>query len=95
LHWLQTLVKLGAVAVALAAAAALKRADLRRMAALTAATLIAVQLTTTYWMYFYVVWFAPFVLLTLFSARSQQVQHASGRSQAGPVNADSAHRAYD
>jgi hypothetical protein len=95
LHWLQSVVKVGALAVALAAAAALKRPDLRRLAALGAATLIAVQLTTTYWMYFYIVWFAPFALLALFSARSQPVQHVSGPSQAGPVSADSAHRAYD
>jgi hypothetical protein len=89
LHWLQTLVKVGALAVAGWAAIEVRRADLARVAALTAAVLIAVQLTTTYWMYFYIVWFAPFLLLTLF------VQHASAPAQASPVIADSAHRAYD
>src|SRR5262249_12584806 len=47
-----------------------------QLAALVAAVLIAVQLTSSYWFYFYVVWFAPFVLIALFSLdipRSTQI----------------------
>ena len=42
--------------------------DLRQVAALGAAVLIALQLTATYWFYFYIVWFAPLALVAMFGA---------------------------
>jgi hypothetical protein len=37
------------------------------VAALGAAVIIALQLTANYWLYPYIVWFLPFVLVTLFA----------------------------
>lgn len=68
LDWLQTVVKVGAAALALAVAFVPRRVDARGMAALGAAVLIALQLTAGYWFYLYVVWFSPFLLVTAFGA---------------------------
>ncbi len=56
-------------AIALAAAVAFvpRRRSPAQIAALGAAVLIALQLGMTYWFYLYVVWFAPFVLISLFT----------------------------
>ena len=54
--------------LALAAAFVPRRPDLRQVAALGAAILIAVELTATHWFYLYVVWFVPLVLVALFAA---------------------------
>ena len=66
LDWLQTLVKAGAALLAVALFFLPRRRDAVQMAALGAAVLIAVQLPATHWFYFYVVWFAPLVLVALF-----------------------------
>ena len=68
LHWLQLL--LAAVAALLAGAVAFvpRRRDAVQVAALAAAVLIAAQLPAGHWFYFYIVWFAPFVLIALFAA---------------------------
>jgi hypothetical protein len=71
LGWLQGLTKLGAAGLAVAAAFVPRRPDLRQTAALGAAILIAVELTATHWFYLYVVWFVPFVLVTLFAAHAR------------------------
>ena len=63
LDWLQTALKLAAVVVVIAAAAWPGERDVVRLAALSGATLIAVQLPATHWFYFYVIWFAPFALV--------------------------------
>jgi Glycosyltransferase family 87 len=68
LGWLQTIVKVGAVGLALAVAFVPRRPDVRQIAALGAAVLIALQLPVTHWFYLYVVWFVPFVLVTSFGA---------------------------
>jgi Glycosyltransferase family 87 len=68
LDWLQTVVKAGAVGLALAVAFVPRRPDVRQVAALGAAVLIALQLAVTHWFYLYVVWFVPFVLVTMFAA---------------------------
>jgi hypothetical protein len=65
LGWLQTLVKGAAVALALLVGFVPRRVDERRLAALGAAVLIALQLAATHWFYLYVVWFTPFVLVAL------------------------------
>jgi hypothetical protein len=38
------------------------------VAALAAAVIVATQLPVGHWFYFYIVWFAPFVLIALFAA---------------------------
>jgi hypothetical protein len=44
------------------------RRDLRQLAALAGAVVIATQLTATHWFYFYIVWFAPLALVALLGA---------------------------
>jgi Glycosyltransferase family 87 len=68
LDWLQSLVKLGAVALAIAVAFVPRRRDLRQVAALAAAVLIAAQLVATYWFYLYLAWILPPVLVAIFAA---------------------------
>ena len=95
LHWLHDGVKLAAACLAGALAFVPPRRDLRRLAALGAAVLIAVQLTANYWFYFYLVWFAPLALAATLGAYRGDVQHASAPAQASPAGADRAHRVYD
>ena len=46
------------------------------MAALGAAILIALQLGAGYWLYSYIVWFFPFVIVALFGAFPTELEHA-------------------
>lgn len=59
---LQVLVVVGAVVAAFLP----RRRSLVTLAALTAALLIALEITMTHWFYLYIVWFFPFVILALF-----------------------------
>jgi Glycosyltransferase family 87 len=68
LHWLQTAVKVLAVGLALLVAFVPRRRDMRQVAALGAAVLIALQLGVSHWFYLYVVWFTPFVFVAVFGA---------------------------
>ncbi len=68
LDWLQTVVKGAAVALGLAAAFVPRRPDVRQLAAMGAAILIAVELAATHWFYLYVIWFVPFVFVAIFGA---------------------------
>ncbi len=44
----------------------------RQLAALSAAVVIAFQLTTNYWFYTYVIWFEPFIFLALLAATNEK-----------------------
>jgi hypothetical protein len=77
LDWLQTVVKAGAVGLALAVAFVPRRVDERQVAALGAAVLIALQLAVTHWFYLYVVWFVPFVLVAMFGAYRERPSDAT------------------
>ena len=68
LDWLQTVAKAAAVALGLVAAFVPRRPDVRQLAALGAAIVIAVELAATHWFYLYVIWFVPFVFLAIFGA---------------------------
>ncbi len=57
LEWLQALVKAFAVGLALLVAFVPRRRSLPQVAALSAAVLIAVQLTAEHWFYLYIPWF--------------------------------------
>jgi len=72
LDWLQTLVKVAAVGLALLAAFVPRAADDRRAAAMGAAIVIAIELAATHWFYLYVVWFVPFVLVTILGAYREE-----------------------
>jgi hypothetical protein len=68
LAWLQTVVKAAAVGLALLVAVVPRQPAPRQVAALGAAVVICLELAATYWFYLYVVWFAPFVLVTALGA---------------------------
>ncbi len=68
LEWLHTVVKAGAVGLALLVAVVPRRRSTAQVAALGAAVLIALQLAATHWFYLYIAWFAPLVLVALFAA---------------------------
>jgi hypothetical protein len=54
------------VALAVLAAFVPRRRTVGQVAALCAAILAVAQIPTNYWLYFYVVWFAPFLFVALF-----------------------------
>jgi hypothetical protein len=81
LGWLQDVSKLGAGGLVLLAAFVPRRPSLRQTAALGAAILIAVQLTATHWFYLYVVWFVPFVFVTLFAAHARALPEPQPRRE--------------
>ena len=62
----QAVWKIGAIALAVLVAFVPRRRDLRTLAALSAAVLLAAQLGMTHWFYLYVVWFLPPLFLALF-----------------------------
>ena len=49
-----------------------RKKTLRRLAALSAALVIAFQLTLNYWFYAYITWFEPFVFVSLLLATNQK-----------------------
>jgi hypothetical protein len=71
LEWLQTVVKLGAAALALLVAFVPRRRDPVVVAALGAAVLIALQLTVEHWFYLYIAWFLPFLFVALLAGTSR------------------------
>jgi hypothetical protein len=70
LGWLQTTMKACAALLAALAAFVPRRADLRQLAALGAAVLLAVELTATHWFYLYIVWFVPFLLVAVMAGHA-------------------------
>ncbi len=70
LHPLQTASRIFAVALAVAVALYPRRKSPAQVAALAASVIVATQVASTHWFYFYVVWFAPLVLVALFSRQS-------------------------
>jgi hypothetical protein len=57
---------------------------LRRLAALSAALVIAFQLTVNYWFYAYIIWFEPFVFVSLLLATNEKTA-LDGRFQASGI----------
>jgi hypothetical protein len=86
LGWLHTVVKAGAVGLALLVSLVPRRVDERQVAALGAAVLIALQLTATHWFYLYVVWFLPFLLVAVFGAYGDRPARTHAR-ESRPVSA--------
>jgi Glycosyltransferase family 87 len=73
LGWLQTPLKIGTVLVVLLVAVRPRERDLRQLAALGAAVLIAVQLSAAYWFYLYIAWFAPLALTAVMAGYADGV----------------------
>jgi hypothetical protein len=65
LGWLQSVVKVGVVALALLIAFRPRERDAVTVAALGAAAIIALQLTVDHWFYLYLPWFLPFLFVAL------------------------------
>jgi hypothetical protein len=61
-----------------------RKKTLRRLAALSAALVIAFQLTVNYWFYAYITWFEPFVFVSLLLATNQKTV-LDGRQQASGI----------
>ena len=72
----QHLVQGATVALALAVMFVPRRRGLIEVAALGAAILIALQLGAGYWLYSYIVWFFPFVIVALFGSFPSELEHA-------------------
>ena len=66
LDWLRTVCEVFAVGIAIGAAFVPSRRTIGQIAALCAAILAAIQIPANYWIYFYLVWFAPFFVIALF-----------------------------
>jgi hypothetical protein len=81
LGWLQDVTKLAAGALALIAGFVPRRPSPRQTAALGAAIVIAVELTATHWFYLYVVWFVPFVFVTVFAAHARTLPEPAPRRE--------------
>jgi Glycosyltransferase family 87 len=71
LDFLQTVARIGAVALAIGVAFVPRAKSAVQVAALAAAVVIAVQLGATHWFYFYVVWFLPLYLVACFGGLSR------------------------
>jgi hypothetical protein len=67
LAWVKTVIAVLVVAFSLTTAWWPRRRSTAQVAALSGAVLAAAQLGTGYWLYFYIVWFAPFLLIGSFS----------------------------
>jgi hypothetical protein len=85
LEWVQTGTKIGSVLLALLVAMRPRERDLRQLAALGAAVLIALQLSATYWFYLYIAWFAPLALVAVMTAHADVDghQHSDRRARKG------------
>ncbi len=84
LAFLQTPLTVFAVLLALLVAFVPRKRTVRRLAALSAAVVIAFQLTVNYWFYAYVIWFEPFAFLSLLLATNEKTP-LDGRHQASGV----------
>jgi len=73
LGFVQPVLAVLAVVVALAVAVVPREKGPVQLAALTAAVLVAVQLSLTHWFYLYLPWVAPFVLLWLVLPRDHEM----------------------
>ena len=60
-----------------------RRRTVRRLAALSAAIVIAFQLTVNYWFYAYVTWFEPFVFVSLLLATNEKTPLDGGHGASG------------
>jgi hypothetical protein len=77
LEWLQTAVKVFAVALALLVAFLPRRRSLAQVAALAAAVVIAVELTAEHWFYLYIPWFFGLALAGLTAAATRPSSSAT------------------
>ena len=70
-----------------------RRRTIRRLAALSAAVIIAFQLTVNYWFYAYVMWFEPFVFLSLLLSTNEKTPLDGVDREDGEIGEDLGERA--
>jgi uncharacterized membrane protein len=90
LDWLQTLLKLALVALAVAVAFVPRRRTVTQLAAICGALFALAQMTTNYWIYFYAVWLMPFAMLAFAGEHPDQprdLRAAAGSASAAPAPA--------
>ena len=75
--WTQVVLEALAVALAVVVAVLPGRRTLSQTAALAGAIIVALQIPAGHWFFFYIMWFAPFVLVALF-AEHREVAVAAG-----------------
>ena len=82
----RTVVQVGTIALAGVVALVPRRKGPLELAALTAAVLLAVELSLTHWFYLYLPWVLPFVLLALFLPREDvpAAQPEPAPAESGP-----------
>ncbi len=78
LGWLQDLVRVLPVLAGLAVFFIPGRRDQLQIAALGAALLILTQVGSTHWFYFFILWWTPYVLLTLFGGQARVTPAEAG-----------------
>jgi hypothetical protein len=83
LEWLQSLVRAGAVVLGLALLVVPRWRSPVQIVALGAAVLIATQAGSMHWFYFFILWFAPYVLINVFATQRRIVPAAAGRATPG------------
>ena len=83
LSFLQLPLTIFAVMLAIVVAFVPRRRTVRRLAALSAAVVIAFQLTVNYWFYPYVIWFEPFVFVCLLLATNVKTELDGGLRTSG------------
>jgi hypothetical protein len=81
---LQTVVQVGTIVLAGVAATLPRDKGPLELAALTAALLLAFELSLTHWSYLYLPWVLPFVLLALFLPRTTDVERPPAPLSGGP-----------
>jgi hypothetical protein len=80
---LQTVVQVGTIALAGIVALLPREKGPLELAALSAAVLLAVELSLTHWFYLYLPWVLPFVLLALFLPREEEPLRAREAATGG------------
>jgi hypothetical protein len=86
----QHLVQGAAVALALAVAFVPSRRGVVELAALGAAVMIALQVGVNYWLYPYVVWFSPLVIVAIFASHPHRRLTAAEPAQSADAGVESA-----
>jgi hypothetical protein len=81
LGWLHTTVEALTVALAVAVAFVPRRRDLRQVAALGAAVMVATELCADHWFYLYIPWFFPLVAVALALAPVREVVPVEAKEQ--------------
>ena len=87
LGWLQAVVKVAVVGLAVLVAFRPRRRDHVTVAALGAAVVIGMELTVDHWFYLYIPWFLPFLLIALLAAGTPPLRFDGEQDLVDPASA--------